>query len=257
MALRFVFSFVFLSLVRNIDFNGEAAQRFRIETKSLKFVVIDEMSMIGARTLYVIERRSREINPEKDEPFGGFFTYLFGNFRQLPPVKDTPLYSSKFIELSNSHRENSADSYFTDVLQHLASGDFSDTGLNIPTTRNRAYLSRDEFDRFQTAVELYPTNERVKRSNEDYTQSTGCPLAYISSENTPDIAPPSSKDDSALGLSKYVNLSVNARIVPRVDLRVRGGLLNGSLGTTRYIIYARPPALPLFILEEFVYDNVS
>ncbi|XP_067131711.1 ATP-dependent DNA helicase pif1-like [Centruroides vittatus] len=116
------------------------------------------MSMVGARMLYMIERRLREINPEKDEPFGGFFVYLFGDFRQLPPVKDTPLSSSvlynvmsqqgregtllghyitfafdsfvKFIVLSNSHRQNSADSSFTDILQHLASGDFSDTDLN-------------------------------------------------------------------------------------------------------------------------------
>ncbi|XP_023211628.1 ATP-dependent DNA helicase PIF6-like [Centruroides sculpturatus] len=99
-----------------------------------------------------------------------------------------------------------------------------------------------------------PTNEEVKQSNEDYLQSTGCPVAYIASENTPDIALPSSKDDSALGLSKYLNLSVNARIMLRVNLWVKGDLVNGSLGTIRYIIYApnaRPPALPLFILVEF------
>ncbi|XP_023215930.1 histone-lysine N-methyltransferase SETMAR-like [Centruroides sculpturatus] len=60
--------------------------------------------------------------------------------------------------------------------------------------------------------------------------------------------------DSALGLSKYLNLSVNARIMPRVNLWVQGGLVNGSLRTIRYIIYApnaRPPALPLFTLVEF------
>ncbi|XP_067118944.1 ATP-dependent DNA helicase pif1-like [Centruroides vittatus] len=148
--------------------NGEAAQRFQIEMKSLKFI-IDEMSMIGARMLYM-----REMNLKKDEPFGGFFIYLFGDFHQLPPVKDTPLYSSVFYNvmsqqgsclitftfdsfekltvLSNSHRQNSADSSFTDVLQHLASDDFSDTDLNILMTKNGAYLSRDELDQFQTAV---------------------------------------------------------------------------------------------------------
>ncbi|XP_067131594.1 glutamate receptor ionotropic, kainate glr-3-like [Centruroides vittatus] len=74
---------------------------------------------------------------------------------------------------------------------------------------------------------LYPTNEQVKQRNEDYMQSTGYPLARIASENTSDIALPSSNNDSALGL------------------------FNGSLGTIRYIIYAtnaRPLALPLFIL---------
>ncbi|XP_067130038.1 adenylate cyclase type 10-like, partial [Centruroides vittatus] len=82
------------------------------------------------------------------------------------------------------------------------------------------------------AVELYLTNEQFKQSNEDYLQSTGCPLAYIASENTPDIAPPSSKDDTALDLSKYSNLSVNARIMPRVNLWVQGGLVNGFTSLT-------------------------
>ncbi|XP_067136070.1 uncharacterized protein [Centruroides vittatus] len=178
--------------------------------KSLKFIIIDEMSMIGARMLYMNERRLNEINPEKDEPFGGFVIYLLGDFRQLPLLK---------ILLST-----------------------------------RVFFTIDELGQFQTAVELYPTNEQVKQSNENYLQSTGCPLAYIASENTPDIALPSSKDDSALGLSKYLNLSVNARIMPRVNLWVQGGLVNGSLGTISYIIHApnaRPPALPLFILVEF------
>ncbi|XP_067133501.1 uncharacterized protein [Centruroides vittatus] len=103
------------------------------------------------------------------------------------------------------------------------------------------------------AVELYPTNEQVKQCNKDYLQSTGCPLAYIASENTPDIALTSSKDDAALGLSKYLNLSVNARIMLRVNLWVQGGLINSSLGIIHYNIYApnaHPPALPLFILVE-------
>ncbi|XP_067144789.1 zinc finger protein 431-like [Centruroides vittatus] len=136
--------------------NGEAAQRFQIEMNSLKFIIIDKMSMITARMLYMIERRLREINPEKDEPFGWmadslsiclvgtllghYITFVFYSFE-------------KFIELSNSHRQNSADSSFADVLQHLASGDFSDTELNILTSRNRAYLSRDDLDQFQTVLE--------------------------------------------------------------------------------------------------------
>ncbi|XP_074596278.1 ATP-dependent DNA helicase Pif1-like [Brevipalpus obovatus] len=254
--------------------NGESAQKFQNELKSMKFIIIDEMSMIGARMLYMIEKRLREINPERDEAFGGIFIYLFGDFRQLPPVKDTPLYSSifydvmaqqgrfvfdsfqRFFELSNSHRQNSADSSFREVLEHLANGSFNEADHNTLITRNRAYLPPSELASFSSAVELYPTNEQVRESNERYLEANGKPVAFISSENAPDIALPSSKDEAALGLAKHLKLSMNARVMPRTNLWVAGGLVNGSLGTVRYIVYPtdrRPPALPLFILVEF--DN--
>lgn len=49
--------------------------------------------MIGARMLFQIEQRCRKIFPAIDEPFGGLHVYFFGDFRQLPPVKDSALYS--------------------------------------------------------------------------------------------------------------------------------------------------------------------
>lgn len=84
----------------------------------------------------------------------------------------------------------------------------------------------------------------------------GYPVASISSENSPDIALPSSKAEAFLGLAKHLKLSVNARVMLQTNLWVAGGLNNGSSGTVRYIVYApdrRPPSLPLFILVEF--DN--
>ena len=36
--------------------------------------------------------------PNFDEDFGGLHVYMFGNFRQLQPVRDTPLYDNKFTD---------------------------------------------------------------------------------------------------------------------------------------------------------------
>ncbi|XP_074603973.1 uncharacterized protein LOC141857379 [Brevipalpus obovatus] len=148
-----------LNIKKMQSLNGEAARKFQNEMRQLKFVIIDEMSMIGARLLNVVERRLREIKPGVDEPFGGLFIYLFGDFRQLPPVKDSPLYSSiffdemasqgkiafkqfhKFIELSQSHRQDASQASFIRVLDNLANGTFTHEDLCLLSTRSRAHLS--------------------------------------------------------------------------------------------------------------------
>ena len=59
--------------------------------KNFKFVIIDEMSMVGVKLLHLIDRRCQDMFPTVDESFGGLHVYMFGDFRKLPPVKDAPL----------------------------------------------------------------------------------------------------------------------------------------------------------------------
>ncbi len=50
-----------------------------------KVLVIDEISMLDARTLDMVDQVCRAVR-RKDEPFGGLQTVLVGDFFQLPPV---------------------------------------------------------------------------------------------------------------------------------------------------------------------------
>ena len=52
--------------------------------------------MIGARILLHIESRCSSIFPNNTEHFDCLFVYMFEDFRQLPPVKVTVLYSNVF-----------------------------------------------------------------------------------------------------------------------------------------------------------------
>ena len=73
-------------------------------------------------------------------------------------------------------------------------------------------------------------------------------------------------NDAQVGLAAKLKLSNNSRVMLRTNLWVEGGLVNGSLGTVRHIVYApgtRPPSLPLYLLAEFdnnrgpyVYENL-
>ena len=52
------------------------------------------MSMISLKLLHAIDTRLRQIFPlNTDKSFGGLVVIMFGDFGQLPPIMDTPLYA--------------------------------------------------------------------------------------------------------------------------------------------------------------------
>ena len=60
---------------------------------ALRLLIIDEVSMVVARMLNLIDKRLREIFPAQAHvPFGGVYVALAGDFAQLPPVRDRPLF---------------------------------------------------------------------------------------------------------------------------------------------------------------------
>ena len=63
--------------------------------KDTELVVIDEKSMIGQYCFYMIDARLRQAKPSRaNMPFGGISIILMGDFAQLGPVRDQPLFMS-------------------------------------------------------------------------------------------------------------------------------------------------------------------
>ena len=59
----------------------------RTNLKNLKFVIIDEISMVKADLLYQLDMRLREIKQRPDKIFGGVAIYTFGDMLQLRPCQ--------------------------------------------------------------------------------------------------------------------------------------------------------------------------
>ena len=67
----------------------------------VELLEIDEKSMIGQYFLYMVDARLRELKPNTgDLPFGGVSVIVMGDFAQLPPVQDIPLYQKNSKEPS-------------------------------------------------------------------------------------------------------------------------------------------------------------
>ena len=70
--------------------------------KGVRYLIIDEVSMLGARFLSILSSRMREAKGDdplmSGKPFGGVNVIFFGDFAQLKPPKQFALYSYEIVK---------------------------------------------------------------------------------------------------------------------------------------------------------------
>ena len=61
----------------------------------MKYLIIDEIAMVGRKMLGQVDKQFRQVFPHRsDQVLRGCSCLLFGDFGQLPPVMDLPLYTT-------------------------------------------------------------------------------------------------------------------------------------------------------------------
>lgn len=251
------------------ELRGQSLRELQNKFKSIKFLIFDEYSMIGARMLHKINQRCMEVKNNSTEPFGGLFVWFFGDVRQLPPVKDVAIYSTardeesahgmlafgsiqRYVFLNTSFRQGPEQQEFRNILDEVAKGTITMPNFEILLTR-RAAVTRHENHLFASAIRLFPTNQLVNSWNKKVLGESQNPVAQILAVHNNRTAE-SCSDDQAQGLTPVLYLSVGCRVMLRKNLQVEAGLVNGALGNVKDIIFEegrRPPSLPLAVIVEF------
>jgi ATP-dependent exoDNAse (exonuclease V) alpha subunit len=114
-------------------------------------------------------------------------------------------------------------------------------------------LSPDEQNAFSSAVHLFSTNAEVITHNRNHLTKTGNPVAKINAEHGNEVAERGSIDQAS-GLSPVLELLIGSRVMLRKNIWIKGGLVNGSIGTVMDIIYESnrsPPSLPSAVMVKF------
>ena len=255
--------------------SGASLRNLQEEHAGVFYYVIDEMSMIGCRTLGMIDERLRQAFPNAaDQVFGGRSVILVGDFGQLPPVCDAALWSEPSTSRPLDKRGQSAfstfhtavvldrvvrqagDTEFSNALLRLRNAETTDADYKLFAERFENDLVEDEA--FQSAVRLYPKHDKEREYNDLKLKKLHCrtnPLARILAEHRPDVASArKAEPDDAGGLVKQLLLARDARVMLTNNLWVDAGLVNGCVGHVVDIVYSgdkRPPALPDFVVCRF------
>ena len=203
-----------------------------------------------------------------DQLLGGCSCLLLGDFGQLPPVMDLPLYStvsrSELSDLGSANYhlfdraivlervmrqagEDAEQKLFRDVLMRLRNGNVTLDDWRVLMKRTAAEIG--DTSSFDDAVRFYPTNESVTGYNVDKLRASGHPVAIIKAVNSGKGASNASADDAG-GLEPVVCIADEARVMLTANVWTQVGLTNGALGTVVAICYEDgqcPPSLPVAV----------
>ena len=256
------------------DLEGERLHNLQQSLADVHYLIIDEMSMVGRSVFGQVDSRLRQVFPRHaDQPLGGRSCLLFGDFGQLPPVMDLPLYTTeqrsaamsdrgsatyqlfnKAVVLKQVMRQSGQDPsqvLFRQLLLRLRDGQVTTADWEhlMSQTPSRA----QDLSPFTTAVHLHATTEAVVEHNVARLHACGQPIATIKAIHTGPNADKASSDDAS-GLDPVICLAHGARVMLIANLWVNMGLVNGAMGTVQAICYLSgkaPPDLPVAVMVHF------
>lgn len=202
---------------------------------------------------------------------GGCSCILFGDFGQLPPVMDLPLYTitprnqlsdlgsityhcfNTAVTLDQIMRQNGNDAdqiLFRNILLRLRNGNTSLNDWEHLMSRTPSKL--DNLSTFECALRLFPTVQAVAEYNLMKLKDINRPIATIKAVHNGQNAHRASSEDAG-GLDPVVHLTTTARVMLTANLWIEAGLVNGALGTVVAICYEHgsPPDLPLAVMIRF------
>ncbi|KAK3925197.1 ATP-dependent DNA helicase, partial [Frankliniella fusca] len=115
-----------------LPLQGQQLGNMQIKFANVRAQIIDEVSMVSDRNLLGVDQRCKEAKGSEAD-FGGLWTIIFGDFRQLAPVGGSPVYVSstdslagssllwqkfEYVELSENMRQGE-DKVFAELLKKI------------------------------------------------------------------------------------------------------------------------------------------
>lgn len=232
---------------------------FRKLYKNVKFIIIDEMSMISYETLRNIHIRLTEIFNNEDD-FGGRHIILLGDLLQIKCVRGSYIFKKPkryeaeldlwrmfdFLELRMNERQTSGDPLLG-ICRRLRVGEMTEEDVNILMSRVLRTSDpgcQEMYSEFQDCLWAFPTirqadvyNQRklkqmevkgkrlykinaIDRYGDGIRYGQNCPSSLVHA-----------KESKTAGIPSHLILTEDSRIMLRRNLDVISGKVNGALGT--------------------------
>ncbi|KAK3915748.1 ATP-dependent DNA helicase [Frankliniella fusca] len=105
----------------------------------------------------------------------------------------------------------------------------------------------------KNTMKICSNNEATNDENNKKIRSLSQNIATIKAQNNNRTAFLSS-DDAANGLTNVLSICKNAKVMLKKNINVSRGLVNGSIGIVKHIVYElgqKPPSIPMCVLVQF------
>src|SRR6202050_4438838 len=232
---------------------------FQTRWKEIKLLMLDEKSMVGRSQVGHMDRRLSQAYPQNaDEILGGIPAIFFGDFAQLPPVGDSPMYSDKpSTYCAGLHAEGccvfesfnqsvTLQTVFCQTGQDAEQVKFREALLRLrtysTTPEDYALFSTQFWDiltpalqaEFDDVLHLLPTHASVLEFNCRKLIASAKPILRCHAKHNHKEAN-KVKSDDAEALEKELLLAEGAKVMLNRNLWTSKGLVNGTQGVVKKI----------------------
>ncbi|KAM4055502.1 PIF1-like helicase [Hirsutella rhossiliensis] len=219
--------------------------------RHVKYLVIDEKSMLGIEQLARIDSRLRQAFPQRSLEF--FVTTspakaLYSTSTSLSSLERRGQVAYRLFDrtvfLTTVQRQAGDDqAQFRRALQELREVKLSIPSWNLLSSRVQSRLTQSEVDSFRAALRVYSTRARVNEYNYEHMVHLNAPAIQVEAKNQGKGAG-QAPSDNAGNLSNKFPVAKGARVMLTTNLWQPAGLVNGAQGTV-YDIAWNPGAEPL------------
>lgn len=246
--------------------------------KSVEYILVDEMSMVGQDMLGLMSIRGRQAVAGRTADgndgrgrglFGGLSVILVGDPMQLPPVGSAPMWGEKpgtaghtvegraawlglnaGVELTEVMRQaGDAQAAFRRALLAVAEGRALKEHFDLLATRMRSQVPEAEQATFHDAVHLFPTNVEAEDWNWERLNILGTAIALVVASHSVG-GYTNVTAERFRNLEPHLYLAVGARVFINNNVWTAAGLANGAAGEIVHMEWGsdsggeRPSALP-------------
>ena len=260
------------------NLGSDTLSTLQTHLEQLMVVIIDEISMIGAQTLYKIHMRLQEIKGlhYSNTRFGNVTIIAVGDLYQLPPLKDKKIYDTpgtgddpnpvclhqslwkeNFYFHKLKHVVRQKNKQFAQLLNRVREAKITE---HDETTLKARVTTLDDPDHFTDALHVYGTNQQADQYNAAMLQKLDTPKYVIqSSDITRDrdtrqvkISLDGKKCTDTGGLPSHLTIAENAYVRLTSNIDVTDGLANGVRGIIQKIIINEDGAVNTILVK---FDN--
>jgi len=232
------------------------------QLRDLAILLIDEKSFVGCRFLHNIHLRLQQIKDEFGKPFGGVSIVLIGDFKQLSPVGDLPLWTRpdkvrmsiyqrlglvdlyqacfKDVVVLEENMRQAGDPVFQGLIRSFLAGTLDEGDWATLSRRSLAALDEEERGSFQReAVMLCSLRRNFEPHNINKIVALATPRFLLEATNEP-ASGKRFGSNAAGGLPRHILLTRGMRVMLTANTDLGNGLSNGSIGTVVGVIFINP-----------------
>ncbi|KAI8405864.1 hypothetical protein FOFC_13325 [Fusarium oxysporum] len=221
------------------------ANAIQKKLRDVRYLVIDEKSMLGLRQLSWIDKRLRQVFPARAaEFFGGISIILVGDFFQLPPIANKPLYFdgplkdlhevsgqtayrafNHTVFLKKVQRQQGDDQAgFRLALEELRGLKLSIESWKLLSQRVQVKLSQREEDTFDAALRIYSKKARVNEYNYEHLVRLKHPAIQVMAKNIGNGADKATSEQAGNLAGQFPSITVDKMVTDLSERDFQTGL---------------------------------